>query len=199
MIERVLITVSDKRGIKELVEGLYEHNQKMQIIASSGTAGKIAELGYPVTKVEEYTGIKEAPEGLVKTLNSIIHAGILLHEDISEHEKYMKKNGIKHIDGVIVNFYPFEKAAEKGYEKMIENIDIGGPALARAAAKASLKYRNMDRKKFVIIDPEDYPLLLREIKNGLSIEFVVKMAKKVFEEMSKYDETIRLRINTQHM
>lgn len=192
MIERILISVSDKQNLKELLDRFYKINSDTEILASSGTARKIDELGYPVTRIEEYIGIGEAPNGLVKTLHPKIHGGILLHRDIPEHKKFMEENEILHIDGVIINFYPFEKVSNetRDYERMIDNIDIGGPAAVRAAAKASLKYRDMNRKKFVIIDKMDYPLLIKQIDAGLSKDFVVKMALKAFHETMKYDYAI---------
>ncbi len=191
MIERVIITVSDKSGLRELLEGLYDHNPDIKIISSSGTARRIDELGFKARRIDEYTGMKESPGGLVKTLHPKIHGGILLHEDIPEHKEYMNRNGIEHIDGVVVNFYQFGDVAKStdDPEELLEYIDIGGPSIARAAAKASYMYRNMKRKKFVLDNPKYYRQFLQQVDN-LSKEFVVKMANEVFHKTSGYDYQI---------
>ncbi|MCD6381905.1 MAG: hypothetical protein J7L43_02920 [Candidatus Aenigmarchaeota archaeon] len=190
MIERVIISVSNKKGLNNLIKSIYEHNPNIEIIATSGTKRKISGK-YNVIEVSEYTGMEEGPEGLVKTLHPKIEGGILYHEDIPEHREWMKKNDVKHIDGVIVNFYPFEEVAnkKKDYESLIEAIDIGGPTMTRAAAKASLKYRDMERKKFVLIDPTQYDKFISMIDN-LTKEFVTSLANETFHKTTGYDYQI---------
>ncbi len=192
MLESVVISVSDKKNLGELVEGLIEINPDVEIISSGGTAGKIRDLGYEVTDVSSYTEFPEAPGGLVKTLHPKIHGGILLDGERDEEEKYLEKNDIKTFSLVVCNLYPFEKTVSKGAprEEIIENIDIGGPTLIRAAAKGALRHGGVAP----VVEPEDYKKIIEEMKenNGrLKDETLQFLAHKAFDHTWKYDEEIR--------
>src|SRR3989338_5066285 len=151
-IKRALISVYDKTAITEFASALA--CMGVEILSTGGTAEVLKTSGIKVTDVSEYTGFPEIMDGRVKTLHPKIHAGILARRDKKEDVEILKKNGIKGIDMVVVNLYPFES------EKTIENIDIGGPTLLRAVAK---------NHKYVtaLILPEDYGIVLKEMrKNG---------------------------------
>ena len=134
-IKRALISLSDKSHISDILMNLKKY--KIKLISSGGTYKKIIKLGYNCEEISNYTNFKEMLDGRVKTLHPKIHAGILSIRNNKKHNKELKKNSFEKIDLVIVNFYPFERVIKKtkNYEKIIENIDIGGPTLARAAAK----------------------------------------------------------------
>jgi phosphoribosylaminoimidazolecarboxamide formyltransferase/IMP cyclohydrolase len=150
-IKTALISVSDKTGLDKFVKTLGKYSVK--IISSGGTAQKIREFGYKeVTDVSDYTGFPESPGGYVKTLHPKIHGGLLLNEKNPEHRKYMEENGIDPINMIVVNLYPFEKTvAKKGIneEEAFDQIDIGGPAMVRAAAKGAL----LNERIVVVTDP----------------------------------------------
>ena len=134
-INKALISISDKKNLNLLLKTLSKH--KIQIISSGGTFKKIKKLGYKCLELSKYTGFKEILDGSVKTLHPKIHAGILSKRGNKSHIKDLEKNNFEEIDLVIVNFYPFEKILEhtSKHKKIIENIDIGGPTMVRAAAK----------------------------------------------------------------
>lgn len=188
----VIISVYRKEGLEEFVGELYKLNQNLEIISSGGTARKIAEFGYPVTEVSDYTGFPESPGGLVKTLHPKIHAGILLDMKIPEEKKYLEDNGIRPIDMVVCNLYPFEETVEKKspHQEIVEMIDIGGPTLVRAAAKGALRHG----KVFPVIDPSDYNMIVRDIIFGSDIslrnEKIKHLACKAFEHTRDYDTQI---------
>ncbi|GAB6182385.1 bifunctional phosphoribosylaminoimidazolecarboxamide formyltransferase/IMP cyclohydrolase [Thermodesulfovibrio hydrogeniphilus] len=185
MIKRALISVSDKRGIKEFVKELV--NFGVEIISTGGTAKLLREAGISVIDVSDYTGFPEIMDGRVKTLHPLIHGGILARRDKEEDKEAMQKLGIKPIDMVVVNLYPFESTIKKenvSLEEAIENIDIGGPTLLRASAK---NYKDV----IVIVDPEDYPIIIEELKNGnISVERRLELARKVFHHTARYDALI---------
>jgi phosphoribosylaminoimidazolecarboxamide formyltransferase/IMP cyclohydrolase len=190
-IKTALISVSDKTGLDKLVKTLGKYSVK--IISSGGTAKKIRELGYKeVTDVSDYTGFPESPGGYVKTLHPKIHGGLLLDEKNPEHGKYMKENGIDPIDMLVVNLYPFEKTvAKKGIKKeeAFEQIDIGGPAMVRAAAKGALLYE----KLVVVTDPAQYDKIILEmnkIVGRISPQTVLQLAHEAFKRTAKYDGAI---------
>jgi len=155
-----------------------------EIISTGGTSVFLKKAGIKVTDVSDVTGFPEIMEGRVKTLHPIIHGGILAVRDNPLHVKEAKKQGIEYIDIVAVNLYPFEKTiANKNatLEEAIENIDIGGPALVRAAAK---NYRHVA----VITDPNDYSLVIKELGNGhISLKTKERLAVKAFRRIADYD------------
>ena len=185
-IKTALISVSDKKNLSIILKNLFKHNVK--IISSGGTYKRIRKLGYKCLEVSKYTGSKEILSGRVKTLHPKIHAGILSIRDKKSHTKDLKKNNFEEIDLVIVNFYPFEKVLKqkKNHNKIIENIDIGGPAMVRAAAK---NYNDVT----IVTSIEQYPELIKELKinkGATSVEFRKKMSKLAFAETAYYDSVI---------
>ncbi len=150
-----LLSVWDKNGIVEVAEELTR--QKYSIMSSGGTGKALAEAGIKFTEVSSYTGFPEMMDGRVKTLHPKVHGGLLGRRQIDD--LVMAKHGINRIDILVVNLYPFEKMAGKhmNLESLIEFIDVGGPAMIRAAAK---NFKNVT----VIIDPEDYPSLITAIQ-----------------------------------
>ncbi|MBC8224760.1 hypothetical protein H8E65_09235, partial [Candidatus Bathyarchaeota archaeon] len=146
MIERALISVYDKSGIEELVAAL--GGLGVEIVSSGGTARRIREMGYEeLVEISDYTGHPESPGGLVKTLHPKVHGGLLLDRNDEAHAEWMNENGVKPIDLVVSNLYPFEEAVERGadLETAAENIDIGGPSMVRSAAKAALLYASFPK------------------------------------------------------
>ena len=190
MIERALISVSDKTSLDGLVEELSRLD--VEIVASSGTAARIKELGYGnVKEVSDYTGYPESPGGLLKTLHPKIHGGLLLDRDDPEHREYMERHGIQPFDLVVVNLYPFEDAVERGVglRKAAENIDIGGPTMMRAAAKAALLYDNVT----VVVDPAQYEHVvkaLRENEGAIPSELRRRLVEEAFKSTTEYDAAI---------
>jgi phosphoribosylaminoimidazolecarboxamide formyltransferase/IMP cyclohydrolase len=186
-ITRALMSVTDKSGLLEF--GWFLAGQNVEILSTGGTARMLREGGVSVMEVSEFTGFPEMLDGRVKTLHPKIHGGILGRRDLPGHLEQMAKHQIKPIDLVVVNLYQFEKAvAQPGctLEDAIENIDIGGPTLLRAAAK---NYQAVT----VVVDPGDYELVMREMKlhqgaTNLATRF--KLAKKVFQATSAYDGAI---------
>ena len=155
-IERALISVSDKTGIIDLARGLVARG--VEIISTGGTARAIQEAGLPVTPVEQVTGFPEMMDGRVKTLHPKIHGGLLALRDNPAHLAAMQEHGITGIDLLVVNLYPFEATTARAdctFEEAIENIDIGGPAMLRSAAKNH-------RDVAVVVDPTDYAVVLDE-------------------------------------
>jgi len=185
-IKTALISVSEKKKLSKILKTLYKH--KVQIISSGGTFKKIKKLGYKCLEVSKYTESKEILNGRVKTLHPKIYAGILSIRKNKSHDKDLKKNNFRKIDLVIVNFYPFEKSLENknNHNKIIENIDIGGPAMVRAAAK---NYNDVA----VITNPEQYEELTKELnsnKSGTTLEFRQRMSEIAFTETAYYDGLI---------
>ena len=193
-IKRALISVSDKKNLKDILKILKKYNIK--IISSGGTFKKIKKMGYECLEISKFTNSPEILEGRVKTLHPKIHAGILNKRDNKIHRKEMKKNNFSEIDLVIVNFYPFEKTIKNTSElnKIIENIDIGGPTLVRAAAK---NYNDV----VVITNINQYEDLIYELKknNGkTNIKFRQKLSEDAFSETAFYDATISNYFNNKH-
>lgn len=186
MIKRALISVSDKTGILEFARELEKNN--IEIISTGGTAKALSDGGIKVINVSDITGFPECLDGRVKTLHPKVHGGLLAIRENEEHMKQIKELGIEPIDMVIINLYPFKKTVLKGHvelEEAIENIDIGGPTMLRAAAK---NYQDV----VVIVDPIDYKKVLEELKTSkeISIKTKFKLAYKVFEHTSHYDTLI---------
>jgi phosphoribosylaminoimidazolecarboxamide formyltransferase/IMP cyclohydrolase len=185
-IKRALISVTDKSGIVEFAKALSGFG--VDILSTGGTAKVLRESGVRVTDVSEYTGFPEMLDGRVKTLHPKIHGGLLGVRSNPEHVRVMKEHGIENIDLVAINLYPFKQTISKPgctLEDAIENIDIGGPAMLRSAAK------NNDSVT-VIIDPADYKVVLDEIrsKGEVSKATNFRLAVKVFETTSAYDGMI---------
>jgi phosphoribosylaminoimidazolecarboxamide formyltransferase / IMP cyclohydrolase len=185
-IERALISVSDKKGVVEFARKLSALN--IEIVSTGGTAGLLHEQGVAVVPVESYTGHPEIMDGRVKTLHPRVHGGILAVRDNELHREQMKQNGIRPIDLVAVNLYPFVQTVAKAgvtVEEAIENIDIGGPAMVRSAAKNHLYVT-------VIVDPGDYKSIADEIarSGGVSLEKRRRLAVKAFAHTAAYDAEI---------
>ena len=133
-IRRALVSVYDKTGLEELARGLHEAG--VELVSTGSTAGKIAAAGVPVTKVEELTGFPECLDGRVKTLHPRVHAGILADLRLESHREQLAELGVEPFDLVVVNLYPFRETVASGAtpDECVEQIDIGGPSMVRAAA-----------------------------------------------------------------
>ncbi len=185
-IRSALISLSDKSNLKPLLKELKRNNIK--IICSGGTYRAIRKLKFKCLDVSDFTGFNEILNGRVKTLHPKIHAGILNKRNNKSHSKDIKKNNFEDIDLVIVNFYPFEKTIEQinNHAKIIENIDVGGPTMVRAAAK---NYNDVT----VITSVNHYSELINELKENkgrTSIKFREKMSRLAFGETAYYDAVI---------
>lgn len=186
-IERAIISVSDKTGIQELAAELQA--MQVEILSTGGTARTLRENGIKVIDISAYTGFPEMLDGRVKTLHPKVHGGLLGIRDNPEHKQKMAEHGIKPIDMVVINLYPFEATIAKPgctLEEAIENIDIGGPAMLRAGAK---NYPYVT----VLVDPVDYKPVLEEMKkNGgaVSRQTNFRLAQKVFQLTASYDRAI---------
>lgn len=189
LIKRALISVSDKTGLVELGKAL-KHFQ-VEILSTGGTAKALQEAGIETISISDFTGFPEMMEGRLKTLHPRVHGGLLGKRDDTKHQEDAKTYGIEWIDLVVVNLYPFERVAESSlkprWEDLIENIDIGGPAMIRAAAK---------NHKFVtvVIDPKDYRLVIKRIKKNpespFDFAFNYQMAAKAFRHTAIYDSVV---------
>jgi len=185
-IKRALISLSNKDNLKKLLSTLSKH--KIELISSGGTFKKIRKLKFKCTEVSKYTGSPEILGGRVKTLHPKIHGGILSKRNNKSHKKDLLRNNFSEIDLVIVNFYPFEKTLNEtnNHLKIIENIDIGGPTLVRAAAK---NYNDV----VVITNLDQYDNLINELnknKGKTSLNFRKKMSEEAFSETAYYDSLI---------
>lgn len=186
-IQRALISVTDKSGIEELGQALAEFN--VEILSTGGTAKQIASAGIKITEVSDFTGFPEMLDGRVKTLHPKIHGGILGIRTNPAHVQTMQDQGIVPIDMVVVNLYAFEKTVARedcSLDEAIENIDIGGPTLLRAAAK---NYRFVT----VITDPKDYGVVVTQMKASggvVPVETNFRLACKVFRLTHEYDGSI---------
>lgn len=185
-INRALISVYDKEGILGFATGL--RRLGVELISSGGTARLLREGGLGVTEVSEYTGFPEVMDGRVKTLHPKIHGGLLAVRDNPSHLKEMKELGILPIDMVVVNLYPFEKAVARKapLEEIVENIDVGGPAMIRAAAK---NYKHVA----VVVEPRQYEKVLSELEKNrgeLSEDICLELAREAFRRTSQYDRAI---------
>ena len=185
-IERAVISVSNKSGLGELGSFLKSYN--VEIMSTGGTKKYLDEQGVGTIDISTYTGFPEIMDGRVKTLHPKVAGGILAIRDKADHAEAMKIHNIKRIDLIVVNLYPFREVISKGctFEEAIENIDIGGPSMIRAAAK-NFKYVT------VVIDPADYGRVMEEMKTHkgeTSEEFRFYLAKKVFQTTSEYDKAI---------
>ena len=185
-VKRALVSVWDKKGLAEFASALAGCG--IEIISTGGTAKFLKENGVKVTQVEEITGFPELFGGRVKTLHPKIHGGLLYRRDNKGHSDEAEKHGISAIDMVVANLYPFEQVAGKEnvtMDEAIENIDIGGPAMVRAAAK---NWENV----IVVIDPADYGGIAEKLKSGKGIDDNERreLALKAFARTSSYDAAI---------
>ena len=185
-VSRALISVSDKSGIVELARALGAAG--IELLSTGGTARLLEKEGVPVTEVATYTGFPEMLDGRVKTLHPKIHGGLLARRDDPAHRKALQEAGIGAIDLLVVNLYPFAAAIadpDARFEDAIENIDIGGPAMLRSAAKNHAHVA-------AVVDPADYARVLREIQStgGISDATRFGLAAKVFAHTAAYDGAI---------
>jgi phosphoribosylaminoimidazolecarboxamide formyltransferase/IMP cyclohydrolase len=183
---RAILSVSDKTGLVDLARGLVASG--VQLISTGGTAKALAEAGLAVTNVSDVTGFPEMMDGRVKTLHPKIHGGILARRNRADDLKAIASQGIEPVDLVVVNLYPFAKAAqnpETAFDELIEQIDIGGPSLLRAAGK---NFRDV----LVVVDPADYKKVLEELsrKGGPSLELKFALMKKAFAHTAEFDALI---------
>src|SRR5690554_5161931 len=187
MIKRALISVSDKSGILEFAQALHEFG--IEILSTGGTAKLLKENEIPVIEVSDYTGFPEMLDGRVKTLHPLVHGGILGRRDLPEHVAAMEAANIPNIDMVVVNLYPFEATVARPdctLEEAIENIDIGGPAMVRSAAK---NWKDVA----VVTDPSQYADVLAEMRaTGGATSQATRFALSVeaFNRISNYDAAI---------
>lgn len=181
-----LISVSDKTGIIDLAHDL--HALGIKIISTGGTASAIAAAGIPVTKVSDITGFPEIMDGRVKTLHPKIHGGLLAVLDNPEHVRQMEEHGITSIDIAVINLYPFEQTLANpnaDYEDLIENIDIGGPAMVRAAAKNH-------KHTVIMVNPARYSEVVDHLRDGGDVPFSLRrtLAREAYSHTARYDAMI---------
>ncbi len=185
-VTRALVSVSDKAGLVDLGEALSGYG--IEILSTGGSAKALADAGVLVTEVADYTGFPEMMDGRVKTLHPKVHGGILALRDNPDHQAAMDAHDIGPIDLVVVNLYPFEATVKKGadFATCIENIDIGGPAMIRSAAKNHAHVT-------VVVDPSDYDALLADLlaNNGAtSLTLRTRLAAKAYARTGAYDAAI---------
>lgn len=186
-IERALISTYDKTDLNDIANALLQHN--VEILSTGGTAKHLRETGIEITDVSDYTGFPEMLDGRVKTLHPKIHGGLLAQWDKPEHAAQADENGIRPIDMVICNLYPFEATVAKPdvtLEDAIEKIDIGGPTMIRAAAKNYLQVA-------VLTNPDQYPQIISELgtnDGSLSDKLRFELAKSAFLHTAQYDKAI---------
>lgn len=185
-IERALISLTDKSGIEGFAGELAKLG--IDLLSTGGTAKKLRDAGLKVMDVSEFTGFPEMLDGRVKTLHPKVHGGILNQRDNDEHQRQCEIHGLRNIDLIAVNLYAFEKTVADPHCSLsdaIENIDIGGPTMLRAAAK---NFHDVT----VIVDPADYPVVLREIQatGNTTLKTRFALMKKVFALTAGYDTAI---------
>jgi phosphoribosylaminoimidazolecarboxamide formyltransferase/IMP cyclohydrolase len=184
-ITRALLSVFDKSGMTEFAKGLSEAG--IELVSTGGTHKLIRDSGLPVREISELTGFPEMMDGRVKTLHPKVHGGLLAVRDNAEHKAAMDAHEIGPIDLVAVNLYPFEKTVASGasYDEIIENIDIGGPAMVRSAAKNHAFVT-------VVVDPADYPAILAAIGETGGVPYALrqKLAAKAYARTAAYDSAI---------
>ena len=181
---RALLSVSDKTGIVDLGRGLAARG--FELVSTGGTARALADAGLPVTSVSDVTGFPEMMDGRVKTLHPALHGGILARRDRPDDLAALERHGIGLVDVVVVNLYPFVEAAANPatpFDALVEEIDIGGPSLVRAAAK---NFRGV----LVVVDPADYPRLLAALDEGPSLAFRFELMRKAIAHTAAYDTAI---------
>ena len=184
-----LVSVYDKSRLEHIVGAFARH--KIKLISSGGTAQEIRKLRHEVVEVATYTGFPEMPGGLVKTLHPKIHAGILGDWSVSAQEKYLRENAIEPIDFVVVNLYPFREVVKSdpvNLRRAVDNIDIGGVALVRAAAKGAF----LNNRVIPLTKPAQYDVLIRELDKHETVpnELRRKLAREAFAMTAEYDAAI---------
>jgi phosphoribosylaminoimidazolecarboxamide formyltransferase / IMP cyclohydrolase len=189
---RAILSVSDKSGLVPLARALADRH--IEVISTGGTSKLLQSAGLSVTNVSDVTGFPEMMDGRVKTLHPAIHAGILARRNKPEDLDALVLQRIKPIDIVVVNLYPFGRAAanqDTPFDDLVEEIDIGGPSLIRAAAK---NFRDV----LVVVEPEDYPRLIEQLArdNGPSLDFRFDLMRKAFQHTASYDMTIATTMGT---
>jgi phosphoribosylaminoimidazolecarboxamide formyltransferase/IMP cyclohydrolase len=194
-VRTALASVSDKAGLVAMGQSLFTHD--VHILSTGGTFRMLGDAGIDVQEVSAYTGFPEMMDGRVKTLHPRVHGGLLGRvgsDGEGQDAEVMREHGIRPIDVVIVNLYPFEETVAKpdvSLEDAIENIDIGGPAMLRSAAK------NFARVT-VVVDPADYEALASELKENdgyVSLDTRFRLAKKAFDHVARYDNAIAAYLN----
>ncbi|WP_410870719.1 bifunctional phosphoribosylaminoimidazolecarboxamide formyltransferase/IMP cyclohydrolase [Nocardia sp. A7] len=183
-IQRALVSVYDKTGLIELATGL--HAAGVELVSTGSTAGKIAEAGIPVTRVEDLTGFPETLDGRVKTLHPRVHAGILADTRRAEHVDQLVELGVEAFQLVVVNLYPFTQTVASGasVDECVEQIDIGGPSMVRAAAKNHPSVG-------VVVDVTDYDDVLAAVKSGgFTLAERTALAAKAFQHTASYDVAV---------
>ncbi|MFC0601144.1 bifunctional phosphoribosylaminoimidazolecarboxamide formyltransferase/IMP cyclohydrolase [Streptomyces palmae] len=183
-IRRALVSVYDKTGLEELARGL--HAAGVQLVSTGSTAAKIAAAGVPVTKVEELTGFPECLDGRVKTLHPRVHAGILADQRLEAHREQLAELGVEPFELVIVNLYPFRETVASGAapDECVEQIDIGGPSMVRAAAKNHPSVA-------VIVNPERYGDVLKAVgEGGFDLTARKRLAAEAFQHTAAYDVAV---------
>ncbi|GGX15473.1 bifunctional phosphoribosylaminoimidazolecarboxamide formyltransferase/IMP cyclohydrolase [Streptomyces noursei] len=183
-IRRALVSVYDKSGLEELARGL--HAAGVQLVSTGSTAGKIAAAGVPVTKVEELTGFPECLDGRVKTLHPKVHAGILADLRLADHQQQLADLGVEPFDLVVVNLYPFKETVASGAtpDECVEQIDIGGPSMVRAAAKNHPSVA-------VVTSPERYADVLAAVNGGgFDLAARKRLAAEAFQHTAAYDVAV---------
>ncbi len=181
---RALLSVSDKTGLVDLARGLVDRG--FELLSTGGTAKALSAAGLPVINVSDVTGFPEMMDGRVKTLHPRIHGGILARRSHADDLAALASQGIGLIDVVVVNLYPFEQAARRPgvtFDELIENIDIGGPSMVRAAAK---NFQDV----LIVVDPADYPRLLAALDNTPALDFRFQLMRKAIEHTGAYDTVI---------
>ncbi|MBS0356849.1 MAG: bifunctional phosphoribosylaminoimidazolecarboxamide formyltransferase/IMP cyclohydrolase [Proteobacteria bacterium] len=190
-VTQALLSVSDKTGVIEFARELSALG--IALLSTGGTAKSLRDAGLPVTDVSDYTGFPEMLDGRVKTLHPKVHGGILARRDLPEHLAKLEEHSIPRIDLVVVNLYPFQATVAKpdcAREDAIENIDIGGPTMVRAAAK---NHGNEAGGVGIVTDPEDYAGIVAELKanaGALSYKTRFDLARKAFTHTARYDSAI---------
>ena len=183
---RALLSVSDKTGIVDVGRGLVDRG--FELVSTGGTARALSDAGLAVTSVSDITGFPEMMDGRVKTLHPNVHGGILARRDRPEDLRAIARHGIQPIDVVVVNLYPFAETAKKsgiGFDELVEQIDIGGPSMVRAAAK---NFRDV----LVVVDPKRYQELLQQLDapGGPSLDFRFGLARNAIAHTGQYDVAI---------
>lgn len=183
-IRRALVSVYDKTGLEDLARGL--HNAGVELVSTGSTAGRIAAAGVPVTKVEELTGFPECLDGRVKTLHPKVHAGILADLRLDSHREQLAELGVEPFDLVVVNLYPFRETVASGAsdDECVEQIDIGGPSMVRAAAKNHPSVA-------VVTSPERYADVLAAVQaGGFDLTTRKRLAAEAFQHTAAYDVAV---------
>ena len=191
-VRRALLSVSDKTGLVPFAQAL--HARGVTLLSTGGTAKALAEAGLPVVNVSDVTKFPEMLDGRVKTLHPAVHGGILARRHLPEDLAAIGQHGIEPIDLVVVNLYPFAKAAanpDTRFDALIEEIDIGGPSMVRAAAK---NFRDV----MIVVDPRDYPRVLEDLAQpgGSSPAFRFELMRRAFAHTAAYDATIASTLET---